>query len=204
MPWLGAGDRVGRLASSSNSAPESTTWKQKAPKCSTGGRERARPGPRDADHLGGARPGNGIGVRPRRLRRPRPPAGRVGRADRCRVALVGRRGIGPADGRAGRAPRGLEAARRRRPVLPRAQRLSTTWPEHRRALPSGTSSGPWERAQRERAAVDEQPVWAPTYGPTWRPLPPSRRPRVPRTRTSKSNVLTLRHDSWLRQLQYRA
>jgi hypothetical protein len=38
--------------------------------------------------------------------------------------------------------------------------LTTTCPEHRRALPSGTSSGPWERAERERAAVDEPVVGA--------------------------------------------
>jgi hypothetical protein len=38
--------------------------------------------------------------------------------------------------------------------------LTTTWPEHRGALRSATSSGPWERAERERAAVDEPVVGA--------------------------------------------
>ena len=38
--------------------------------------------------------------------------------------------------------------------------MTTTRPEHRRALPGGTSSGPWEPAERERVAVDEPAVGA--------------------------------------------
>ncbi len=149
------------------------------------GGKRARPGPGRDDGPGLSAPPGGARMGPRGLPGARPAAGRARRAA-CRASRrSGRSKHGGCRRRAGRAARGLEAARRRGPVIPGAGR------HHRPAPGDRPSAGPAGRHDRRRSPRASARCSWPTRPPcsrrwagaSWRPgyvsTPAPRPPRRP-------------------------